>query len=107
MRSEVGAIFLLPELRFFADTSYMLWPYLSRGILFLMYTIHSSVFTGFLTVSSVLDFSMYTVSLSLTLYKVSSYYHLGAFTHVSICILFSLLLNLYVTNLYMWQVRGC
>lgn len=85
----------------------MLWPYLSRGILLLMYITHSSVFTGFLTVSSVLDFLMYTVSLSLTLYKVSCYYRLGAFTHISICISFSLLLNLYVTNLYMWQVRGC
>lgn len=60
----------------FADKSCMLWP-LSVGILLLIYTTHSSVFT----VSRVLGFSVYAVSLSLTLYKVSCYC-LGAFTHV-------------------------
>lgn len=91
----------------FAGKSCMLWPYLSVGILLLMYTTHSSVFTGFLTVSCGLDFSIYTVSLSLTLYKVSYYYCLGAFIHIPICVSFRLILNLSVTNFYTWQMREC
>lgn len=73
-----------------------------------MYTTHSSVFTGFLTVSCGLGFSVSAVSLSLALYKVSwCYCHLGAFTHVSIRMLFRLIPNVFVTNLYTWQMRGC
>lgn len=56
MWSKVGAIFLLPELSFLADKPCMLWPYLSADILLLT---HSLVFTGFRTISCVLDFSIY------------------------------------------------
>lgn len=77
----------------FADNSCVLWPYLSVGILLLMYTTHSSVFT----VSCVLSFSVYAISLSLTLYT-SLYkvrcYRLSAFTYIAICISFRPVLNL-------------
>lgn len=73
--SKVETKFLLPMLRFFfSDKSYMLWP-------------------GSHSTSDV--HNTFPISLSFSIYKVSSY--LGAFTFISICISVRPILNLFLT----------
>lgn len=86
----------------------MLYSHPSAGVPLALCAMHSSACAAFLTVARGLGFSVSAVPLSRALYKVSWYYcRFGAFTRVSICVLFRLISNVVVTNLYAWQMRGC